>query len=346
MSKPKKTPSGRWQVVVYLGRDTNGKRQYHKETFDTYKEACLAASRIKLENKTRMRSGLTVHKAMEQFIDSVDGILSPTTVAGYRQLHRNAYHGILHVPLEKLTTQMVQVCMNQYALARKSKTVRNALGLLRRVLQQFGLTHIGKITLPAKTKTAIVIPKDETVKRCLALTDHPGMRAAILLGAGAGMRRSEIAALEAKHINVALSTVSVEQALVKDEHGQLQLKSTKTTESTRVIEVMPEVITELTPLLKGNKGFLIGLTPDAITRRFGRVCKKANVKCRFHDLRHYHASYMLAAGIPDKYAMKRMGHATNNMLHTVYQHIRADAEKAFADKLNASMSAALGQSTV
>lgn len=30
---------------------------------------------------------------------------------------------------------------------------------------------------------------------------------------------------------------------------------------------------------------------------------------------------MLANNVPDKYAMKRMGHATNSMLKNVYQHI-------------------------
>jgi len=29
---------------------------------------------------------------------------------------------------------------------------------------------------------------------------------------------------------------------------------------------------------------------------------------------------MLALNVPDKYSMQRMGHATNNMLKSVYQH--------------------------
>ena len=33
---------------------------------------------------------------------------------------------------------------------------------------------------------------------------------------------------------------------------------------------------------------------------------------------------MLALGVPDKYAMERMGHASNNMLKTVYQHTMND----------------------
>lgn len=36
-----------------------------------------------------------------------------------------------------------------------------------------------------------------------------------------------------------------------------------------------------------------------------------------------------------------MGHSSNNMLHNVYQHIRADAEKKFTDELNRLMSEAL-----
>ncbi len=39
--------------------------------------------------------------------------------------------------------------------------------------------------------------------------------------------------------------------------------------------------------------------------------------------------------------MQRMGHAFKNTLHKIYQHTRADAQKEFADTLNASMSAAL-----
>ena len=38
---------------------------------------------------------------------------------------------------------------------------------------------------------------------------------------------------------------------------------------------------------------------------------------------------MLAIGVPDKYSMKRMGHATNNMLKTTYQHTIKEKEQQF-----------------
>ena len=36
---------------------------------------------------------------------------------------------------------------------------------------------------------------------------------------------------------------------------------------------------------------------------------------------------MPALNVPDEYAMRRMGHATNNMLKTVYQHTMSEKEQ-------------------
>lgn len=41
-----------------------------------------------------------------------------------------------------------------------------------------------------------------------------------------------------------------------------------------------------------------------------------------------------AIGVPDKYAMARMGHASNNMLKNVYQHIMVDKESEIDNAIN------------
>ncbi len=52
-----------------------------------------------------------------------------------------------------------------------------------------------------------------------------------------------------------------------------------------------------------------------------RAVKAAGLEhFRFHDLRHFNASLMLSEGIPDKYAVERMGHSTTAILKSVYQH--------------------------
>lgn len=72
------------------------------------------------------------------------------------------------------------------------------------------------------------------------------------------------------------------------------------------------------------------ISGHAIYSGFSRICEKAGIPhYRFHDLRHANASVMLAVGVPDKYSMKRMGHATNNMLKTTYQHTIKEKELHF-----------------
>jgi len=42
---------------------------------------------------------------------------------------------------------------------------------------------------------------------------------------------------------------------------------------------------------------------------------------RVHDLRHTHASVLLAAGVPVKVVSERLGHATVTITLETYQHI-------------------------
>lgn len=80
---------------------------------------------------------------------------------------------------------------------------------------------------------------------------------------------------------------------------------------------------------------LIILSPNQISDSFARLVKKTcDRSFSFHALRHYNASVMLQLNIPDKYAMERMGHSTNNMLKRVYQHTFEDETMRAADKLD------------
>lgn len=81
---------------------------------------------------------------------------------------------------------------------------------------------------------------------------------------------------------------------------------------------------------------MVHMSGQAMYKAFSRACEAAGLPhFRFHDLRHANASIMLALGVPDKYAEERMGHATNHMLQTVYQHTlaakRAEVDRAVDD---------------
>ncbi len=52
-----------------------------------------------------------------------------------------------------------------------------------------------------------------------------------------------------------------------------------------------------------------------------RVRQAKLPRIRLHDLRHTHATLMIAAGVPVKVVSERLGHSTPAFTMTVYQHV-------------------------
>ena len=154
----------------------------------------------------------------------------------------------------------------------------------------------------------------------------------VLLAATAGLRRSEIAALDYdKDIDYTNNTVTINKAVVLDSERSWTTKQTKTTSSNRKVKIPAWVADEIK---KASEQGIRPANANVITDTFGDICKKLNIKnIRFHDLRHYYASTLLALGVPDKYAMARMGHSTTNMLKNVYQHRMKDKDKEFDETI-------------
>ena len=63
------------------------------------------------------------------------------------------------------------------------------------------------------------------------------------------------------------------------------------------------------------------LHPDTVSAGFRRLCDKAGMTgVRLHDLRHLHATQLLAAGVPVRTVSGRLGHANAATTLNVYAH--------------------------
>ncbi|MFZ5645781.1 MAG: tyrosine-type recombinase/integrase [Bacillota bacterium] len=68
------------------------------------------------------------------------------------------------------------------------------------------------------------------------------------------------------------------------------------------------------------------MRPDSYSTYFGEMIDEKNLPpIRFHDLRHYHASWMYKQGIPDQYAAQRLGHDIKT-LKGIYQHLELETK--------------------
>ncbi len=343
MAKAKKLPSGSWRVLVYshtqktLDEKTGtwkekriyesftsndptaaGKRQVEKDA------AVWAANKERKKRPTDYELG----DAIDAYCNLKSNVLSPATIREYKRMRKTYFDYLINTKLTKLADKQLQQWINQFAANHSPKTVRNAYGLISAVLDVYDPEHRIKVTLPQKIKPQLYVPTDADIKTLLNYFSKKDkdMEIAVYLAAVGTLRRSEICALQSS--DVSGNSIHINKAMV-DAGGKWTLKTTKTTSSTRIIE-MPEYVIDILP----KDGQLVNLTPSKITNRFAKALNKLSVPhFRFHDLRHYAASVMHAIGVPDQYIMARGGWATDSTLKQIYRGTMSDYFDSFNKKI-------------
>ena len=221
----------------------------------------------------------------------------------------------------------MQRAVNIEAMSHSPKTVRNQYALLTATLAVYYPGFAPAAKLPPKVKREMTIPERDELTAILDAAKGTQMELPVVLAAFMGLRRSEIAALTPADYDG--RTLRINKAMVVGDDGAYHVKAPKSYAGTRELTVpdfVRETLTRCPLPVRPN--------PVMMTDAFKAIRRAAGVSVRFHDLRHYYASLLLASGVPDKYAMKRMGHATPNMLKSVYQHTMRDADAAVDAAIN------------
>lgn len=183
----------------------------------------------------------------------------------------------------------------------------------------------------------------EEVRSFLAhVEDHP-RRDLWLVAIGTGLRRGELLGLRRRDVDLGARVLSVRRAL-SVVGGIARLKAPKTSR-TRTLRLDAPTTVALGRAMTGPCDpaweLVFGdeagapLDPMAITHEFRAMVRTAPVPpLRLHDLRHTHATLMLAAGVPVKVVSERLGHATIALTLDVYAHVLpamdGDAVERFA----------------
>ena len=180
MATAKKLPSGSWRVQLYAGKTPDGKRRYLSFTANTKKEAEYQALQYQLHYKevNRDPTSMTLDEAMEKYISSKDGILSPSTIRGYENIRRNNLKGLMPLALNRITQPMVQEAMNQEAKpytdkrgrqrVRSAKSLRNIHGLLSAVLAEYHPSLTLRTRLPKRRSRSSASWSRSKWPRCCA----------------------------------------------------------------------------------------------------------------------------------------------------------------------------------
>lgn len=269
MANAKKLPSGSWRALAYAGKNAAGKRQYKSFTAPTKKQAEFMAAEYAAKKK-RPAEQMTVGEAIDRYIESKDGVLSPTTLNGYRNLRKYHLGGLMGIQLDKLTREDVQREVNAEAKRCSAKTVSNAHGLLAAALAMHYPDLVLHTTLPHKAKPLKRdLPTAEDVIRAVR-----GIQAElpVLLAMCLCLRMSEVRGVRKSAVEG--DQLRIERVIVTVNRQHIEKELAKTDASRRYVALPPRL---RDMILASENEYITTLTARAIYGQFVNAMRKAGV---------------------------------------------------------------------
>lgn len=198
---------------------------------------------------------------------------------------------------------------------------------------------VSRRTTPGPARQREFFPTVEQVKTMLdAMPEH--LQPAVLLGAYAGMRVAEVAALRISDVDFMRGVIT--PAI------QHPARPLKTDWSTTPIPIPDELALALgwsartfeDPSTIVTDEFGQPTTPWAIEQawRDARAATEMPAEFRFHDLRHFYASALIDAGLSVMAVKTRMRHANATTTMRVYAHLFRDEDESSRAAVSATMS--------
>lgn len=310
-----KLPSGNYRVRYY---DESGKQKSFTIDHEPGKKELQRLVDEKLsESKTHSSHNMTFSQAAEDYVKAKYNVLSPSTRKGYAVALKRLSDNFTSTNINNIDQIMVQHEINRLSAINSPKTVKNTHGFITAVLSMFRPMLILKTTLPQKEKKDFYLPTNDDIKRILDEVRDTKYYVPFVLGI-CGMRRSEICAALPEDIKD--NYLYINKAKVQNEKNEFEIKSTKTTDSTRKILLSNDIIKIIQ-----DAGEIYTGNDTSLWKALDRCQKKLNIPhFRFHDLRGYFASYAHEHGMSDQMIQEAGGWKTDATMKRVYRRTMQD----------------------
>lgn len=369
-----------WELRAYAGIDPLTNRQkYVTRTFRGGKreaEEALARFVTEVAGGGHAAQDTTVGDLIDDWLALAIRDLSPTTARGYDWIIKTYVRPSLgKVPLARLRASQLD---RFYAQLREkggqdgkplsAATVRQVHAILRRALQQgvrWGWIKENPAALasPPRVRSAQLTPPepaDVVALIAAANAEDPDLGCFLHLAATSGARRGELCGLRWSDLDFKAGAMTISRNVVEGANGVVE-KDTKTHASRR-IALDPDTVAVIESHRKrmadraaacavrvSNEAHVFSVDPDGdrpwtpneVTKRFIRLRGRTGMEnVRLHDLRHFAATRLLAAGVPVRTVSGRLGHANAATTLGVYAHFVEESDREAAAKLGALLGTA------
>lgn len=196
----------------------------------------------------------------------------------------------------------------------------------------------------------------QELRRFLDFVEQDDLYALWMLAANTGMRRSELLGAQWQDVNLDLGRISIRRRLACVD-GVPRLSVPKSKRSRRTIDLDGRTVAALARLREGQEelerdfggpywewGFVNAqpdghwLNPDVVTSRFAQLVLEAGLpRIPLKNLRHTHATLLLASGANIKVVSERLGHFSEAFTLQTYADVlpnmQGEAVKQFSGLL-------------
>src|SRR6516165_7596501 len=373
---------GNWYAVLSMRDPQTGKRKVRFISLPNAngkRDAQQALARI----VTEINSGTyaepdktTLAQFLERWLAHIKTQVTPRTYGGYAERVRNNIIPALGATrlIKLLPEQISEAYSNALTSGRcdgkgglSPQTVKHIHVVLKQALAQArvwrAISHNpADLVKPPKLARGEMqtVNTDQTAAMIEAARGTP-IFIPILLGVLCGMRRGEICALRWRSIDLDAGRLSV-VASARPGRGAIVEKETKGGRG-RAVTLPPMVVTELRRHRTEQAQRLLRLGvrltddhhvltredgtpawPGWLTRNFREFMHRHRLpQIRLHDLRHSHATHLLAAGVHPKIAQERLGHSSISITLDTYSHVLPGMQDDAVAKVDAAIQAAMNK---
>jgi len=211
---------------------------------------------------------------------------------------------------------------------------------------------------PRKRRKETVVLSREDIQALLDALKGNYLYMPALIAVTTGLRMSEVLGLLWDNIDYEARIIRVTQVQkyrkgIDGEPAGLETGEPKTGKSRRAV-AMPEILVEELKRhrleQKKNRLSLGGAYQDTglvccledgrpvnnstLGSAFRNIAHKMGYPISFHDLRHLHATWLVAGGVPLKVVSERLGHTQISITADLYSHVSAEMQKEAARKID------------
>ncbi len=306
-------------------------------------------------------SKITFGNFLLQWLDSRENVsekngLQQSTVDGYRiYIKKHIIPGIGNIPLQKLKPMDIDkfykhMFNSTYKKGKEKKlysqnTILQIHHIIHRALKYAWKNKLRKDNpadfienIPQKERYVPNTYTETDFKKLIDKVKGTVDEIYIILAGCIGLRRGEVLGLKWNDIDFENDIIYVRKTKVRTSKGIIE-KKPKNITSSRDISVNKKTIEvlkrwKLKSQIK-SEYVCCEYNPNTYSGHFKFILAKYHLPhIRFHDLRHFAATFMLKSGISDKVAAKRLGHSNVATTKDIYQHVLDEMDREAADKLD------------